>query len=171
MDRSVRSISATERRDRRQDLLDGSITGVDLAIGAVGSTQILNQSVTGNDLANGAVATRHIEDGTITEADVSPTSAIYVSKSQLYIREETSTQAWSNNETPYLEAFCDDANDLPLSGECYGDLNNYMILKATSASNWNDPSQPAGWRCDFFSQVEHLSPVTIYSRILCISVP
>ncbi len=82
------------------------MTGAKIGAGAVSST----------NLGNNAVTTDKIADGTITAADVDATSSIYVSKSQLYEREEAVTLTIV--ATLPASVYCDDANDLPLAGSC-----------------------------------------------------
>ncbi len=153
------------------DLAAGAVTGVKLAAGAVGASAIRSNAVTNTHLADGAVTSAEILDGSITAADVDANGGIYVSKPQLYEREAsqpippTHTGGGDN-----LQASCDDANDLPVSGSCDCIATGGLMLKSSYAVNWVTGSAPASWEC-FFKNTSVSETYTGYARILCIAVP
>jgi len=155
----VRSSDIADGTIFSDDLIDGAITSSKLGAGAVGSSSLRNNAVTSTKIA----------DGTITAADVDPASQIYVSKTQLYIREETSIVSGSQG-TWQVEIACDDANDLPLAGSCVVDSSSGILIGGTEDVNWDDPAFAARWMCAFYNRIA-ASGYPITSRILCISVP
>jgi hypothetical protein len=154
---------------RSSDIADATIAGDDLSDGAVGRGKIANGAVDANALRSNAVTSAKIADGTITAADVDQASSIYVSKSQLYLREETILVSGTTS-TSTLDVECDDANDLPLAGSCEIDPASGIIMAGTQDLDWDSSVSAAGWRCRFWNRIGALNyPIT--SRILCISVP
>jgi len=149
-------------------IADGNVRSVDLSYNSVSSIKIQDGEVRTDDLDANAVTTAKIADGTITAADVDPTSSIYVSKSQLYVREE----AFDIDPVQGLfvaVVYCDDADDLPLSGSCDSDPGTGVELVSIEDDNWTHPTNPAEWACTFYNRLS--SVATVRSRILCISVP
>jgi hypothetical protein len=149
------------------DLANGSVLGTKIADGAVGSVAIHNNAVTNAHLVDDAVTSAEILDGTITPDDVDQTKGFYVSKSQLYEREEEAT--FGATITVSVSAACDDTNDLPLAGSCEINPSNQMNVRGQWAENWTGAGSPAEWTCLF----ENTSGTTYtaYARILCIAVP
>jgi len=62
------------------NIVDGTITGTDIATGTITSTNILDGTVTGSDIASGTITSTNIADGTIVNADISASAAIAASK-------------------------------------------------------------------------------------------
>jgi len=62
------------------NIVDGTITGTDIASGTITSTNILDGTITGTDIASGTVTSTNILDATIVNADISASAAIAQSK-------------------------------------------------------------------------------------------
>ena len=52
------------------NIVDGTITGTDIASGTITSTNILDGTITGTDIASGTITSTNILDGTITSSDI-----------------------------------------------------------------------------------------------------
>jgi hypothetical protein len=169
------------------NLADGAVTSTKIGVGAVDTAQLRGSAVTSakiedgaiidadlafaavgkNQLQDNAVVTGKILDGTITGADIDPASWVYVSKSQLYEREESVVAVVT--ATYEVSAECDDANDLPLSGSCELNPDSFMNVRSQFADNWDSLSAAAEWTCHFENTSG--SGYAGIARILCISVP
>lgn len=160
------------------DLANSAVTSAKIVNGAIDTIKLRNGAVTEDKIEHGAVGATHLQnssittakiaDGTITAADVDLTSGIYVSRSQLYEREESVTWDMANTVLP-IEVFCDDLNDLPLAGSCYTYPNDGFETIATYALHWENSAYLAGWQCDIYNRLGNNG--TGKARILCISVP
>ncbi len=145
----------------------GAVESTHLADGAVTGTKLGDRAVSNAKLGNNAVTTGKIADGTITAADVDATSSIYVSKSQLYEREEAVVLVGTGILA--VDVFCDDGNDLPLAASCVVSMGVGMEVDGEEAIDWTNTTSAAGWEC-LFNNVLGGSH-TGRARILCISVP
>jgi len=183
----VTSSDITDGAVANADLANGSVTGAKIGAGAVDTGQIragavenaqlADNAVTASkiqdgavrnaDLGSNAVTTDKIADGTITAADIDATSSIYVSKSQLYEREDSVTFAAIG--TVSRQVYCDDANDLPLAGWCDVDSTAALFAKGHKGLQWQDPAGAAGWECHF-NNLDG-GNYTGTSTIACVSVP
>ena len=62
------------------NLVDGTITGTDIAAGTITSSNIADGTITGTDIASGTVTSSNILDGTILNADINASAGIVDTK-------------------------------------------------------------------------------------------
>jgi hypothetical protein len=97
---------------------------------------------------------------------------IYRSRSELYCRSTTGI-ADAGNEIA-LRAFCDDAEDLPLSGACDGDVYpSDSILVRNTQLNWEQEptASSAGWLCQWRNLRSRMDQLSAHASICCIRRP
>lgn len=106
---------------------------------------------------------------------------LYTSKSDLYLRSVQSPLtavprlSFVDRET---EAFCDDADDIAISGGCTvspdgGWVRNFFpLIVSSNPVFWNDKSNNAGWRCDAHADNETNQQRNFYvtATVSCIAV-
>ncbi len=158
-------------------LADDAVTGAKIAAGAVANAQLADNAVTGGkiedgavrnaDLGANAVTTDKIADGTITAADVDLNGGLYVSKTQPYQRQESTT--WNIADTvAQIDVACDDANDLPLTGWCEVNDPSFETVDFYG-EYWDTYDSPAEFYCEILNRLGNNSTAT--ATILCLSVP
>jgi len=149
-------------------ILDGAVGTADLAASSVSSSKIAPGAVNSEAIHGNVISTGHIVNGTITAADIDPTSSIYVSKAQLYEREDATT--WAVGGTMGVaSAACDDGNDLALDGWCETTYSSNCDTWHSKADHWGTVGTAASFTCAAYNGAGN--SCTVRARILCITVP
>jgi hypothetical protein len=95
----------------------------------------------------GCVDGADVADGTLRGSDVDPGSGIFFAKSQLY--RNTTEQAVFGGTVATVSAACDDANDLPLQGDCELPELTPVVLRSFRSEGWTASTESARFACVF----------------------
>lgn len=117
----------------------------------------------------GRISESNLPLNAIKNTHVDPVnSGIYVSKGQLYEVLEIVDTAPSAGIVD-VEAACNDANDLPITGDCDVPLSHPLDLKSFTANNWTDDLTASSWTCVYHQTVA--LALQIKAKIICLDVP
>ena len=138
-------------------LQDNAVTSSKIASGAVTSAKLAQEAVDATKIAPDAVQPEHVAGGVMNG----------LTRLDIYERSAIGSISTLNGETT-ATARCDDASDIPVSGECYAGLLDDVTLKRFGPQDWEVASTAAGYSCTYRSNTA--STVSHQARIHCLDV-
>lgn len=90
------------------------------------------------------------------------------SKSELYQVIETSDPCGSGEHCA-VQAFCNDANDIPINGVCLDLASSGIVFAIRAMIDFDSPSTPASYGCSGFVPVGESTIAQV--QLICVAVP